>query len=265
MGDIRADGTAEVQIGHATVSYYDKGHKYVVTSGGRTWRPPSATTVTKCLDINGKSGRLMGWAVNQTVEQFREDLVGLATPEGEIRMSTALLTSLLDRAKKASSQKTEVAADIGKLTHAECERWVEDGVPGETYGFEVFRSWAEDVKLDREGALAERLVYHPGLDYTGTFDLLAKATIRGARGWWLIDIKTSNALRPEYDLQLAAYAGAIQYRYPHVELEGAICLRLPKSQEDGVMESRGMESEDLVRNFGAFEAARQLFAWSSGR
>jgi hypothetical protein len=267
MGDLaKGADRVTVEIDGHQVTYRDGNHTYLVRRpDGSTVRPPSASTITKTLDI-GKTNALMWWASGRAAESMRESLVKLSN-DGVVSFEAGLIGALVEKARKAHNERTEEAAQVGRDLHEEIEDWIEGTSDAAELGHGAleFVRWAEGAKLDRDGAQCERIIYHPGLDYAGTFDLLAEATIHGKRGWWLLDFKTSNALRREYDLQVAAYASAAPLRYPGIDLVGAAILKVPKAPEDGGIEVRVLDGDDFQEAFETFEAARRIYQWGFKR
>jgi len=99
--------------------------------------------------------------------------------------------------------------------------------------------------------------------YAGTYDLLMTIDDQ----LWLIDIKTSKGVYPEYGLQLAAYGHAEHivlpgdptlYEMPKVDRYGVLHLRPDKYPVEGW---RLIEFAVSDRDYIAFLAALELFQW----
>jgi hypothetical protein len=62
----------------------------------------------------------------------------------------------------------------------------------------------------------EEALQHPTHGYAGTLDLLGcvGGAARGTGSWWLIDVKATASLMPEFALQTAAYAELVRVHYP---------------------------------------------------
>jgi len=111
----------------------------------------------------------------------------------------------------------------------------------------AFRSWVSENDVERH--CAEQKVYHRTHKYAGTVD--AVATINGE--YSVIDWKTSKAVYPEYYLQVAAYAKALE------DMEGrpvdsAYILRCDK--KTGKFQC--VQSENFELDFDAFLASQRL-------
>lgn len=110
---------------------------------------------------------------------------------------------------------------------------------------------------------SEKAVISFGDQYAGTYDLLMQ--IEGQL--WLIDIKTSKGIYAETGLQLVAYGYAEHivlpndptlYPMPHVDRYAVLHLRPDKIAAPGW---RLVEYGVGERDYVAFLAARELFAW----
>lgn len=121
--------------------------------------------------------------------------------------------------------------------------------------------------LGRYGASAivssEKAVWSDSAAYAGTYDILM--LIDGQL--WLVDIKTSAGVYPEYALQLAGYGNAeyivlpfdpTRYPMPKVERYGVLHLRPDKYPDTGY---RLIELAVGHREYVAFLAARELWQW----
>ncbi len=78
---------------------------------------------------------------------------------------------------------------------------------------EAFLLFLKGTPVHVDPAHVERKVFHPKDRYAGTIDALA--TIGGTFG--LCDIKTSQAVYRDYDLQTGAYMAALEREFPHLE------------------------------------------------
>ena len=84
---------------------------------------------------------------------------------------------------------------------------------------------------------------------------------------WLIDLKTSNALHKSYDLQLAAYAKAIEEK-KGIKVDKTAILWLKAhtrgfSKKKGVWQGKGWqlkEINDIDNNFELFQTIYKLYS-----
>jgi hypothetical protein len=88
----------------------------------------------------------------------------------------------------------------------------------------AFRSFIARQPIETEAAHIERRIWHPQERYAGTIDILGR--MKGRLG--VIDIKTSQDIYRDYNLQTAAYMEALLPLYP--ELTTRWILRLDQLQ-----------------------------------
>jgi hypothetical protein len=148
---------------------------------------PSVTTI---LDILDKSGALMPWAVNNTIEYLK-------TNPGQY-----------EQARIEYRNVSKEALNIGSQVHDLIECYIKHG-KDKSYmtkyndsvqnAFLAFLEWEE--KHNVEWLETEQSIYHPSRGYAGTLDFIAKIDDHIYCG----DFKTSKAIYPEYYMQIAAY------------------------------------------------------------
>lgn len=272
----------EMYNGEVTLTYTDGNHQYRVdipSEDIQSLQVPSATGITGVID---KSGPLMGWAVNETVDYLREKLEpGQAYDEVE-------LTQMLDDSKKARWKTSGKATTIGSIVH----EWIEDYVnltieEGEepkvipaneaAFGHEIklpynetavssisaFLDWCDNHEV--EWIVSEKKIYSKNLGYAGTYD--AEAVVDGELS--LIDYKTSKAIYAEYWLQLACYLYASE-EMSHYEAKARgetgrrfdqmLILRTPKD-EQGFDVATCDDREEIVEHVKTFNACLNLYRW----
>ena len=223
---------------------------------------PSVTTILKTMDQPG----LDLWKVTTERDMWR-------TASGELYAEIAGLPKLspiayldtLDRrvgTLRAYTKQQQAALDVGSSAHHYIDYQIRKGL-GQTVGKEPAihpqAMWAymavEDWFMQHrvKPVYVEAQVFsHTG--YAGTFDLLA--TVDGQLS--LIDWKTSKALYPENDLQLAAYAQALR-DMGHPEIARAIVIRIPKEEHETAVEVH--EVEDWERLVPTFHALCTVWQW----
>lgn len=215
-------------------------------------KAPSVTTVIGVID---KSGPLIPWAINQTVNYYRAAL----TPDQSY--PSIVLDTIHQQAKRAARDVKEEAADIGTQAH----NWLE------TYfknGFDPLQPEPEHPKVLNcvKAALAwlaehhvtpiynERRIYSRRFGYSGTMDMLAyvdgKLTI--------CDWKSSKGLYKEFFLQTAAYSAAYTEE-TGTKIEQRILIRLGK--EDGEFEPHVLPKGQQAKDFKAFKAALTIYRY----
>lgn len=217
------------------MSTYDiNGYKYA-----------SVTTIIS--DCSDKSGPLTYWAANQTVEYIRKNCQrDTVHPWANGRFLVS--DDDLENARRNFKEVSKDALDIGSEVHDAVEYYLKTGkerkinTPESISAFIAFLEWKDSVKL--EVIETEKTV--SGNYYAGTLDLLC--TIDGKR--YIIDIKTSKAIYPEYRYQIAAY------RALEEGVEGSGVLRLDK--ETGLPEFKDF-SKSYENDLKVFMAMVDLY------
>lgn len=109
---------------------------------------------------------------------------------------------------------------------------------------------------------AEELTFSDEHKYAGTADLLVELD----EEIWLLDTKSSNSLQKSYDLQLAAYAKALEEtRGIKVQRTGILWLKASTrtaSTKKGVYQGKGWQIkvvDNIEENFELFKAVRKIF------
>lgn len=137
----------------------------------------------------------------------------------------------IDRAKKAASRSTGLAADRGKSIHQHAHDLLSgrvEGVPAELVAsVEQVARFLERFEVDE--IASERPVASTTMHYAGTFDLLAKI----GESIWLLDYKTGKGVWPDQVLQLVGYASCdllqvdeeTDVEMPHVDRLGFVHVR----------------------------------------
>jgi hypothetical protein len=227
--------------GKVLLSFDEKKHSYVV----------EGEKIISVTQVSAPKPGLMFWAAEQASEYVRRYLVpGRAYDEIEI-------ANLVEGARKAHSKTSGRAASIGTLAHQACETFAKSGrierPVNEQAGraFDQFIRWVGEHNVKFHASEAK--VFHVEHRYAGTLDL--DAEVGGQR--CIVDLKTSNAIYPEYDLQLAAYAKARE-RELGIKYDSAWILRIPK--DGGDFETK--EVKDLDKPFEAFLGLLKYYQWA---
>ena len=218
---------------------------------------PSAT---KVLDIISKPA-LVPWALKvgaNWLEKnffFDEDSSSKKTKVYKSRMA---LDPLIKGMKSAYRSKSQDALNIGNITH----EWVEGAINWKLEGGDIpqmpkqeeavnsigaFKDWVSQNVVEWKSS--EEKLFHRKYRYAGTVD--ARAIINGE--YCVIDWKTSKAVYPEYHLQVAAYAKAVEDIHG-IPVDATYILRCDKAT--GRFEA--VRSTAIEENFQAFLAALTL-------
>lgn len=118
---------------------------------------------------------------------------------------------------KAAKAVTEKSALEGTLVHEAVEKLmvgeipeVPEAIAPAVRGFQEFFAAGE---IDTKPEFVEKRIFHPEHRYAGTIDALA--TIGGKFG--VLDIKTSQSIYRDYNLQTSAYVAALIDEFPNIE------------------------------------------------
>lgn len=190
----------------------------ILGDNGKPVKVPGVTTV---LGSAGDPGGLIQWNVNATAAYAVANLDTLYQKSEE--QGFHMLKWYHARAKESDFDDPEVdihnyhsgvlneAAELGTLTH----EWIEAHLAGEFTPELVRDEQADmiDTYLEWHGQHEVEVVqqevtvygYIDGMPYAGTLDAILR--IDGVP--YLIDVKTSAAIRPSHVAQLAAYGSAV--------------------------------------------------------
>jgi len=186
---------------------------------------------------------LMYWAVNMALEYIDQNLKpGMVVDEVNKPL-------ILREAKSAHKKVSSDAASIGTVAHDWLESYIKavlsKGIiplPSSPINPEVRRGVNEVMEWIKNNDVkfisSERKVYSKKHQFAGTLD--AEAEVNGERS--IIDFKTSSGVYPEYFLQTAAYAKALEEETGNIYSQ-MIIVRIPKSgKEFGYTINRHVET-----------------------
>lgn len=204
------------------------------------------TGVTTVLSVIAKP-QLIQWASDQAVDYIEEHKAVWGTPDHNEMMADA---------RKAYAQKRDKAAELGTDVHTEIEQAIQSKIHGlewfsDNTQVNHFLEWANRHSvhfLDTEVQ-----VYSETLFTAGTYDF--SCIIDGKK--YLGDIKTSNALYPEYFYQCAAYRMMAE-EMGQTDFAGSILVNIKRdgsfNEDEDVIISYSYEDEKA-----AFLAAHTLY------
>lgn len=226
-----------------TLVFDERRHSYALLKNGKKHKIPSVTTVCGVID---KSGPLIGWAINNTLETCKQAI----TPNQE--HSEVYLEAVWEAAKRASRGVKGEAARKGTQIH----RDIEEGLSGSRSEESLSREAAEALVFLRGADLCpeffERRIYSRRHRYSGTLDLIAK----DANGnLVLVDWKTGKSVYPEFRLQTAAYVKAWEEEHPDQPIASRILVRLSEAGAEPHIYPRST----LRGDFAAFLGALSLY------
>lgn len=116
-------------------------------------------------------------------------------------------------------------------------------------GIHGYLAWLEDLRKQHSSIVwveQEVMVASMEHHYAGTVDALLKLDDRLV----LIDFKTSNELKPEYDMQVSAYHHALVEMGQYEPIEARL-VRLDKKR--GTWEQRVRSTADLSKDWSSFK------------
>ena len=219
---------------------------------------PSATRV---LDVISKPA-LVPWGLKVGANWLEKNLfhdADASSKNTKVYKSRMALEPLLKGMKSAYRGTSKNALNIGAITH----EWVEGAVnwklgEGEipqmpqqeeaVNAIHAFKDWVGQNVVEWKSS--EEKLFHRKHKYAGTVD--ARAIINGE--YCVIDWKTSKAVYPEYHLQVAAYAKAVEDIHG-IPVDATYILRRDKAT--GGFEA--VRSTEIEENFQAYLGALTLY------
>ena len=244
------------QYRDVTVELVEKRRQHWYRVSGFDDLLPSVTT---CLKIIDKSGPLVGWAKNVTLEKVRAELLDYAAgPFPDRDDYRTWVDGVLVQAKARPDQVRDEAADAGTTAHNLIADILEGGNPSipevlapAVQGAMEFLS---DYTLTAE--VTEEPVWHPVCEYAGTVDCIA----RDPDGRLVIvDWKRAKGIYPEYAYQVGAYAQAVM-EITGEQVAAAYVVRLPRSRDES-MRYECKQVQNIDSAFRTYTMAQSL--WQS--
>lgn len=228
--------------GGRVILEFDSGkHQYRVVKGNRRFKVPSVTAVCGVID---KSGPLMAWAINKTIDVYR----GAILPD--VPYPEIYLDEVADAAKKSSRRIKQEAANIGTEIHKAIEEGIQENAAHSTLDRVVATlAWIRDSRLSIRDV--ERRVYSCRHRCSGTLDAIAEDE---EGKLVLLDWKTGKKVYPEFRLQTAAYVKFLEEETGD-KIDRRIIVRIP---EIGPVEPHLYPLETLRHDWASFIAARNL-------
>jgi len=211
-------------------------------------------SVTKITGVINKPA-LVFWAVNETVDYLANVL------EPDRIYTQEQIESMLLESKSARFKKSQKALNIGSMAHD----WLEGYVRAKLYGTRepdlpdyepVLNSVTSYLEWEKSAGdityeSSEKRVCSERYMYSGTVDLTF--VLDGKR--IVADFKTSKDIYPEYFIQCAAYARAIEEE-SGVEVDEIAVIRIPK--DGGEVDIR---FDEVNSNFDIFKACLLIWRW----
>jgi len=236
--------------GDVTMEYDPIKHMYVVDG-------VIIPSVTKIIGVIDKPA-LIYWAVNETVG-YLENVLRSDTP-----YTDAQLAAILQDAKSARFRKSKTALNIGSDAHDWIERHIKSQIllipkpelpeyPPVLNAVKSYLDWEEGLPWLRYVA-SERRIYSKQHMYSGMVDITMD--INGDTV--VCDLKTSKDIYPEYLLQCAAYAKAIEEEDGST-VDRIMIIRIPK--DGGYVEI--LNATNIDELFNIYLSCLNIWRWKN--
>lgn len=210
-------------------------------------------SVTKILGIIGgaKMQALMIWARREALKLAENELFS-AIEQGKA-LTYDRVAEILKAADRQPDKVKDESADIGTRVHNAIDAYILGKEPvlddESTIGFTNFLNWLSSAGLQL--VCGDIPVASRSLGYGGRLDALG---VDNDGKLYVLDWKTSNSLRDEYPLQVAAYAKALKEQYG-LDATGAYVVRFDKV-DPNVFEAKKI---DMTHALGAWLSALGLY------
>tara|TARA_R100001591_G_scaffold117052_1_gene135509 strand:+ start:447 stop:1229 length:783 start_codon:yes stop_codon:yes gene_type:complete len=168
--------------------------------------------------------------------------------------------------RKAGKEGTQVHEAAEKLVKGEEVTWMDDfgNARYSQLVWEMILKFYEFWSTYKPELIStEEFVFSDEHKYAGTADLVVKLDGQV----WLLDLKTSNSIHKSYDLQLAAYAKALEEtKGIKIERTGIIWLKAhtrSNSKKKGVYQGKGWQLrqvDKIEENFELFNMIYKLYS-----
>lgn len=210
--------------------------------------------VTGFLSVINKPA-LVPWAKKEALSLVETALVKRleGCDAAIVELNKGWIREIVSEARKRPEVLKDQAADLGSQAHAFIDRIIRNEEPANVpleiaAPVQAFREWWKGSGI--ELVIGDTPVASREYGYGGSLDALGRKDGK----FIVLDWKTSNAIYPEYALQVAAYAQALRETYG-IECAEAIIVRFGKKLP---IDFEKKELADLNLSFYAFLAAKTL-------
>lgn len=195
---------------------------HVYTAGGVNY--PSVTKILGVID-NGKSNALAIWARREALKLAQNELFGAL--DNGTALTYENVSEIIKSADRQPDKLKDAAADLGTRVHDAIDAYILGKEPvldeESMVGFTNFIEWLGKEKI--RIISGDIPVASPEWGFGGRLDSVG---VNDKNEVIILDWKTSNALRDEYPLQVAAYAIAFEEMYG-LRVAGAKVVRFGKT------------------------------------
>jgi hypothetical protein len=195
-------------------------------------------SVTEIIGQIDKSDALKQWAVNVTLDYIKNNIFNI----GSIEQVKYIHKDISNEAKEIGTEAHNIIEYCIKNNYFPPDYEMTNYYNETINCLEAFHTFYNDHNI--EWLESELVVWNKEYLYAGTLDAIA--IINGKK--YIIDFKTSNAMRDGYDLQLAAYLYAYN-KTNEKKINNCAVLRLDKNM--GIYEFKDF-TKDIERKFQAF-------------
>ena len=226
--------------------YFDEGkHKYY-------YDDKEVPSVTKITD-NLSKPQLPAWAAKCGAEWFSQNVMP------GMKLSTIDIDNLIEGIKSAHKNIFEAAGDNGTAVHERISRG--DFSPSGDAKLDkcvaLWQAWLKDHHT--VDLFSERLVFSKTHKYAGTLDKFMMVDTFPE----IVDAKTSNGIWPNYDLQVAGYAVALEEEFPgYASMGSRIGRRIVQINADNdTYKEKIIEPRNFIKDDAAFIALIEIHKW----
>lgn len=207
--------------------------------------------------INWDNGSLNKWRNKMALQSFQKQIPVSGT------VDAMEAHSAFNKAQGAADEFAKASATFGTQVHSWLEDYALTGkfpeIKQDEYAdvFKIFsavKRFVEDfgIGTDKVTIVKPELFLYHSLGYAGTADLVA---IRDNKVY-LIDYKSTNSLKQQYLLQLAAYTEALRELYG-LDVHKAILIRFSKT--DDSYERLALTADELKTYFEMFKMCLMFY------
>lgn len=225
---------------------------HVYTAGGVNY--PSVTKILGVID-NGKSNALAIWARREALKLAQNELFGAL--DNGTALTYENVSEIIKSADRQPDKLKDAAADLGTRVHDAIDAYILGKEPvldeESMVGFTNFIEWLGKEKI--RIISGDIPVASPEWGFGGRLDSVG---VNDKNEVIILDWKTSNALRSEYPLQVAAYTLAFEEMYG-LHVAGAKVVRFGKT-DPADFEPRDVKLKEaklaFLRALGLYKAMK---------
>lgn len=228
----------------------DDNHAYTVQTDDGPVILPGTTGILDIVGSKDKLNMLMGWAKKQALLKVAEHI--RAFSGRQLTVDEAWIEAVRKSAWKRDKEKLKEAGDLGTAVHLAIDEYIAGRSPvlddKTAPGFNNFIEWKDKAGI--KILKGDTYVASLNMGYAGAMDALGEIDGQLVA----LDWKTSNFLKNENALQVAAYSMAFEETYRHMITRGFV-VRFGK-EKPGDIEPREV---NMTGSRVAFMSALDLY------